>query len=342
MREDFSVSVNNTPLSFIRGAWWGEPVMTTRRRGGSWELTWKMDFKPGFRHHDLVRGASVVAKIGTSAEWRGTLTEPDMDSMDFTAQGLCRQGETALALDLAGMTSDPGDAVFFAEARGVLDWGSLETFTPVTTSGETEGVTKIADLLDSYTTERGTNWAVSPGGLLYTYADPTSPRWMVTPGSGVLGVADDDYWTDLVGTYLTTTGAYAQVYSTDPNPQAGRRERGVDMTRLGWMTTVRAQAALDAMLAKGLARTGWTNGLEVAHGQLLTMGGTPASVSLVRGGHMVHLAGLADERGVTQFTNIIADETVWNVAENKTQINPVGLAARDLPSIIESMGGQLV
>ncbi|MCD4535637.1 hypothetical protein LRP67_16210 [Nocardioides sp. cx-169] len=342
MQRDFAINVNNTALSFIRGAWWGEPVMTTRRRGGSWELTWRMDFKRGFRHPDLVRGATVTARIGSLIEWRGQLTEPDMDSMQFTAQGQCRQAETALALGFDGMTSNPSDAVFYAEARGLIDWGGLEVLSPVTSTGTTDHPMTIAELLDAYTLEHGTNWQVVPDWGLGTYADPTVPRWMVTPNTGVLGVADDDYWTNLVGTYLTTTGDYELVTSSDATPHVGRRERAVDLTALGRMTSARAQAALDAMLAKGLARTGWTNGIEIGRGQLFTMGGTPAAPSVVRGGHMVHLAGLADERGIAQFTNIIVDEAVWNVAEDTVQLNPVGLAPRDLPSIIESMGGKLV
>lgn len=342
MRPDFSVTLNNTPLSFMRGAWWGEPVVTTRRRGGAWQLSWKMDFRQGFRHHDLVRGARVVARVGALPIFQGTLTEPDLDALEFTAQGRCRQAETTLALGLSGSTSNPATAMFYGSSRGVLNWGSLETFTDVTSTGENESPLTLADLLDAYVAERGTNWLVAPGWGCYTYSDPTKPTWSVTPGAGVLGVADDDYWTNLVGRYLTTTGAYADVYSAEANPRVGRRERGVDMTRLGRMSAPRAQAALDAMLAKGLARTGWTNGVEVTRGQLTTMGGTPVAPSSVRGGHMVHLAGLVDERGVTQFTNIVVDEAVWNVAEDKVQINPVGLAARDLSSVIESMGGQLL
>lgn len=338
----FSISANNTPLSYMRGASWGEPVMTTRRRGGSWELTWKMDFKSGWRHNDLVRGAKVVARIGSRREWIGTLVEPDMDSMQFTAEGRCRQTETALALGFSGLTSNPGDAIFYAEARGLINFGGLEVFTPVVTGGPTDQPVTIASLLDAYTAERGTNWTVDVDWDLKTYADPTVPQWQVTPGTGILGVADDDYWTNLVGNYLTTTGAFAQVYSSDPNPPAGRRERAVDLTALGWITGARAQDALDQMLAKGLARTGWTNGITVGRGQLFTMGGTPAAVSSVRGGHMVHLAGLPDERSASQGTNIIADEVAWNVAEDTVQINPVGLAPRDLSSVIESMGGRLL
>lgn len=342
MSPNFSITANKTPLSFMRGASWGEPVMTTRRRGGSWELSWKMDFKQGWRHTDLVRGARIVARIGSRIEWIGSLTEPDMDSMEFVAQGRCRQAETALALGFPGLTSDPGVALFYSGGRGLTDWGGLEPLPPVVTAGPMDAPVTIAALLDAMADEQGKNWVVDVDWGARTLADPTSPQWMVTPGAGVLGVADDDYWTNLVGTYLTTTGTYDQVYASEANPQAGRRERAIDLSRFGWITAGRAQTILNEMLEKGLARTGWTNGVAVGRGQLFTIGGTAAAVSSVRGGHMVHLAGLSDERGAAQFTNIVADEVAWNVAEDTAQINPVGLAPRDLASVIESMGGRLL
>lgn len=337
--EPYSITVNGTPLSFI--GYWGEPVATHRRRGGSWELTWKMDLPRGFRHDDLVHGAFVQGYVGPTKHWRGILTEPDLDTMEFVAQGSCRMAETALALDLAGATADPGDAIFYAEARGVIDWGGLEILSPVPGDALPDGLLTIAELMDAYVAPTGKNWKVDPQGLMSTYDDPTEPTWMVPPGSTILGVADDDYWTGLVGNYITTTGTYAKVYASDPDAPEPRRERGVDLTPRGQLTAPEAQAVIDAMLAKGLARTGWTNGISVAAGELRTMGYTKAALSAIDAGEMVHLPGLRDERGNAAYTNVVVDETVWNVSEGRLQLNPVGLAPRDLSSIIESMGGVL-
>lgn len=337
--ESYSITVNGTPLSFI--GYWGEPVVTHRRRGGSWALTWKMDLPRGFHHEDLVRGAAVRGLVGPTKHWRGILTEPDLDSMEFTAQGSCRMAETALALDLSGATAHPGDAILFASGRGVIDWGTLDVLTPVPGDALPDGLLTLADLLDAYVKPTGKNWRVDTQGLLSIYDDPTEPVWMVPPGSTILGVADDDYWTGLVATYLDPVGAYDKVYASDPNAPAPHRERGVDLTPRGRLTTVEAQAILDGMLAKGLARTGWTNGIEVASGELRNMGYTRAALSAINAGEMVHLPGLRDERGVAGYTNVVVDETVWNVSEGRLQLNPVGLAPRDLSSIIESMGGVL-
>lgn len=340
MAESYTITVNGQPLSFI--GYWGEPVVTHRRRGGSWELSWKMDLPRGFYHPDLVRGAEVRGKVGPTLHWRGILTEPDLDSMEFVAQGACRAAETTLALDAGGATSHLGDALAYANTRGFINWFTVaETFGAVTDAEVTDRLNTIADLLDAYVLATGRNWKVTPQGQLMTYADPTEPRWATPPGGTILGVADDDYWTDLAATYLTSSGAYGKVYSTDVLAPAPRRERGVDLTPRGRLTEAAAQDILDAMLAKGLARTGWTNGIEVAAGELRTMGYTQAALSAFDAGEMLHLPGLRDERGVSAYTNVVIDETVWNIAEGRLQLNPVGLAPRDLSSIIESMGGVL-
>lgn len=340
MRERISVSANGEPLSFMTD-WWGDSVLTTRRNGGSFELSWRMDLPRRFFHPDLVRGADVVGKVGGSRVFAGTLSEPDMDSGEFIAQGLCRQAETASALDLSGATSHPGNAVYFGNARGLLDWGSLETFTALTDSELTKAPNTIYALLEAYAAELGRNWMVDDNGLLFTYDDPTVPRWSLPPGLGVLGVADDDYWTNLVGVYTNKKGRYKLVYSSDPEPIAGFRERNVDLTKLGRITPARAQAKLDAMLEKGLARTGWTNSIQVSRGDVTNMSGALASLSMVRGGHMVHLPDVPDPRGRTGSTDVVVDETVLNFAEESLEIKPVGLAARDLGAVIASMGGVL-
>jgi hypothetical protein len=340
--EQVWISVNGTPLQFI--GYWGDPVITHRWPYGSWELRWRMELKPNQRTNVLRRNADVIAYVGPSRVWRGYLTEPDFDSGEFIANGAARQGETAQAFDESyNATTVPNTAIDEARMRGALWWTRSNLF-PISADPfgtvDADEFGSVNELLDAWSVSVAKKWWIDPDLYVRADADPTTPMWQVTPGAGTLGVADSDYWTHLYAVYDTGAG-YAKVTASDTSQNVGRVERRIDLTDRGILTAPQAQGIVDGLIAQGIARTGWANGIQVGHGQVLTMGSTAASLSQVRAGHMVRLNGLFDERGLSAFTDIVIGESVWNVAADELQLNPVGLAARDLSSIVESAGGSL-
>lgn len=324
--------------------WWGELTVTHRWPFGCWETTWQMALQPFERPRSLVRGASVELFHGPDRIWSGTLTDPNWDTGEFVAQGHCRPAETTQALTTLGESSSTPDAAIDAAiARGALNWvrpASLSS-VPFAESDTTEQLNTVAALLDAWSDEQSLRWAVDADRRVYAASDPTTPAWYVMPGSGVLGVADEDYVTDVYGRYRTPTGTFATASAQDRSQGVGVREIGVDLTRLGRLSSMRAAAVCAGILAKTKARTGWTNGITVTPEQITTLGGVPAHPSLVVAGQVVRLQGLLDERGFATSTDVVLGETVWNVTAGTLDLNPVGLAARDLASIVAAAGGVL-
>lgn len=338
MQWNLEVYLNGTPLTFIAD-YWGSPNVT-HRRSGPWELSWEMGGSQYFRHPDLVRGATVQLRHGPTPIWAGELTEPNFETQQFSAIGLPRQAEDAAALDFGAITTNPKQAVNWAILRGKLDWSAFHSLPDVPfVSGETQQFNSVAALLDAWSLSQNLTWRVDARGYVQALAQPTTPTYVITPGVGVLGVADEDYFADVYARYQTTSYGYATVeaHSGDSGP-----DRLIDLTGRGPLTSTAAQAIIDNLMSQGRSRTGWTNGIEVSHGDVLTPGGTPVALSEVRAGQMVRLLGLYDERGASAFTDVVLDETVWNVTGGTVQLKPVGLAARDLSSIVESVGGSLL
>ncbi|WP_166390322.1 hypothetical protein [Nocardioides ochotonae] len=341
MPEQLEIYVDGEPLTVL--GYWGSPVLTDRCPYGSRELAWEAPYSLHYRHPVLRKGAEVVAQVGPSRRWLGRLAELDWEAGDFVAEGAVRQGETALAKGPDGRGStDLDEVIELAYERGAITWTTREEFGSLTTDEVSESTNSVLALLDAHAAEEGVNLAVSVDGLLYTEPDPTEPKWMVTPGAGRLGVADEDYWTSLTGVFSPAPGTYDTVTATDTTAGVLVREAAVDLTGRGYIGKAKAQQILDRLLAQGRVRNSWTNSITVTHGQVLSMGGTPVGLSVPRAGDRFHLAGLYDERGASASTEIVAEETVWDVAEGTLQIKPQGLAARDLASIVETMGGVLL
>lgn len=346
MREDLNITVNGTPLSFI--GYWGAPTLSWRRRGGSWEVTWRTDYPINFRHRDLVRGARVDVWLGSTSIWHGTLSEADYAEQKFIAAGLCRQAEDAAALGFGTLSTTPSEVVGWGILRGALNWHGLNALpsTPLTPDANEGPLNTVAGVLDAWARTAGVEWWIDPGTLPIVgfAAAPMTPSWEITAGSGVLGLADEEFISDIYARYMSAPGVYGTVEQHDNSQNLGTRvERLVNLTPRGYITQAEAQGLVDNMLALTKARIGWSAPVNVAYGQVVR-NGTPVALSEVasRPNRMARLLGLYDERGAAAHTDVVVDETVWDVSAKSLQIKPVGLAARDFASIIESMGGELM
>lgn len=301
-----------------------------------------MDLPAGANIDALQRRPLVEIMDGPVCRWRGTLTEPDRESWSLTALGLCRQAEHCLCFDGALATSSvPNTAVDEGIARGILNWTRPASLSSVAFSAATttDGLNYLTPLLDGWSEEAGVRWGVGADGAVRAAADPTVPTYQITPNVARLNLADDDYASHLYGRRLSGASTYQTHTRDDPDAAArwGPREFGVNLTGLGIITNLRAAAILEGMLAKGKARTGYTNRIEVASSQLLTAGGLPAHLPSVTAGQMVRLNGFFDDSRLLSgktYVDIVIGETNYTDGEDVIVLAPVGLVPRTLSDVL--------
>ena len=282
---------------------------------------------------------------GPVRRWVGTLSEPDRESWTLNAQGLARAADHCLCLDAAGgaTTSVPNTAIDRGITDGILPWTRPASISSVAFSNAstTDGLNYLTPLLDGFADEEGKRWGVGADGAVRMTADPTTPTYQTTPGVARLSLADDEYATHLVGRRMVTSTTYQSHFrdDTDAADRWGVREFGVDLTGLGIITNLRAAAILEGMLAKGKARTGYTNRLEMDRTQLLTAGGVPAHLAAVTAGQMLRLNGFFDEgrslAGKT-YVDIVIGETDYVDGEDVITLAPVGLVDRSLQDVLSA------
>lgn len=334
----------------IGGHWLAEigpasaPAWTTTVDGGCGEASWQMTLPATFRHPALRRGKLVEIRLGSANVWSGVLSEPEYgdNGWEFHATGLADQGDGYLCLDATGTpTTVPNTAVDQAIARG-LPWTRPTSVSavPFGNNGsdvETDNLNYVTDLLDAYANSVSQRWGVNADGALYLKADDTAPTWHMTPGSGTFGLADDDYASHVYLRYYDAnyTRRVATVGDATAASLYGRQEYPVDGTNLGAISTATATSVANGLLAKGLARLGWTNTLEPTRYELTTTGGAQAYLPLVKAQQMVRLHGLTDEQGQpVPYVDFVIGSTNYDAAENKLSIAPVGLVARTLSDVL--------
>lgn len=337
----------------IDGRWastiaaWGDLTWSTTKVGGVNEIGWSMDVDTTFRHPALRTGSVVEIFDGPARLGGGIMNEPDLVSGAFVARGDHRRGLNYVALDGSGVpTSIPDVAIDAAIARG-LPWTR-----PASISGSPFGANppdepfKISALLDAYTDAAGSFWYLDADRAVRTRpaltgAGQVTPTWYLAPGLTDLGVAEDEYASDLYARRLASGGTFAVTTRGDAAARAAfeRREEPVDLTRLGVLTAGQANAILDGLLAKGKARPAFTESIEVSADQLQTLSGIPADLSMVAAGQVVRSHGFYDDiaflNGATYLDWTIG-ETRYTAGAPTISLSPQGLAPRDLRSVLST------
>lgn len=338
-----AIYIEGRPLSTIAG--WGD-LEYVDGRNGPLEATWTMSLKPGERPAELHRNAQIEIASGLTLVSAGTLGEPDWDELKFTMIGISRAGEGAECLNGSGqVTSKLNTALDQAIARGVTrrwvrgaDFGNTDIAGPEGGSGVDDPQPgKLNELLNLKTTESGMQWHVSPEGLVTRYTeDESAPDWLILPGAAPMGVADDEVTDVVFLRYFSSTASQLRTARYPADTPEGGIERRASITHLGPMTGTRATGIAEGMWRKMLeGRTGWTNGIELTVGQIITLGGQPADFSLIRGGQTVQLQDTPDPRGVSLDLNVVIDEVRRAPATQTIQLNPVGLVARTWEQVMQ-------
>ena len=343
MTTNLQMRVNGTWLSSV--APWGDLTYSTLADGGCGQASWNMQLPRGSRHRSLRRGGIVEVRAGTQNLFKGVLAEPDDndEGWAFHADGLYTEGTGYMAFDAAlNTTSTPDTAIDQAIARG-LRWNRPTSIgsTPFVNGDATEGLQSVPQLLDDYAQSVSKRSGVDAAGNVFMRSDPTLPTWHMTPGSGVFGLADDEYASDVYLRYFTTTLALATAHAGDAAAAArfGRKEYAIDGRDLGPLTGPVADGYAAGFVAKGASRLGWTNSLTPSRWQLTTAGGTPAFLPAVKGGQMVRLHGVLDDQGrPLPYVDFVIGEATYSAADDTVTIAPVGLAARSLTDVLAVIG----
>lgn len=303
-----------------------------------------MDLPRTFSHPSLVRGALVEIFVGNARVWVGVLTEPDVDDdWTFNALGLSALGKDYPCFDGSlNSTSKPDTAIDQAISLG-LPWKRPTSLSSAAfaSNDQTDSLNFLGDLLDAWATNGGKRWGVDADAQVYARTDPTAARWVLTPDSGRFGLADDDYASNLYGRYLASGAGYAtaSVEDTPARTKFGYKAALVDLTPLGLLTSGQALAQLNGLLAKGKARQGYTNGVEVTRYQITTPGGTPAFLPFVMAGDKVRQFGVLDEQGLPlPFLEWVIGEKSYEAGSGAITLTPVGLVARTLTDVL-TLGG---
>lgn len=318
--------------------------------GGCQEVSWQMTATFGSRLPTVVRGALTEVVWGGWPIWTGKLQEPDWNGTDvaLTAAGLFREGERYMAFDSSTNTTDVAStAVDEAIARGLQWTRSSSVPTTALASGTTDPVNSVSALLDAHAEKDGARWGVDAFGVVYFATEPTTPTFYVRPGSGDLGIADDNYASHVVLRHVTTTGAYrSAVYpagfaATTYEAKYGHSEFVRDITDRGPITDADADALAQAVYERSKQRPGWTNGLELAHGEVLNEGGKPVHPLRVAAegyGKVIRLLGVMDEIGLTSYTDFVVGGTAWSESSpDVVSVTPVGLAKRDQEGVLTEL-----
>lgn len=336
---DVEPFVDGRPLSTV--APWGDLKWSERFDGGCWEASWQMEVRPGWHHPAIRRGADVEIRLGGHVLWSGLMAEPDRDSWQMTATGLSREGERFSALATDGSAARyVGESTVNAVAEG-LPWDYWPVPFPAhadpVQGEESDGLNTVSAMWTAASAAAGWFWGVGPDRIPYALPRPTFPTWRVAPGVVTLGVADDEFATHLVATYLTPSLTRARTTRGDGAAAArwGRVEKIVDLTARKVMTLAQANATLDGMLAKIGPRPGYTSGLELGPHEITTLGGTRAHLASIRAGQMVRLFGVVDELTGTPCHDIVIGEVRHEAESQTVYIEPLGLAARNLTAVLE-------
>lgn len=338
----------------VDGSWlrdygaWGDLTLSYGWPGGPKEVKFEMTSRFGSRLPMLRRGAAVQVYWGTWLTWAGYLSEPDWNgnTVSLVANGLFRRGEQYMALDGSYLTVDnPTTAINNATGIG---W-TVGTGVPNTNlgTGSTDQVNTITALLDAHAEALGQRWQVDQFGVVTMSADPTTVSYLIRQGSGDLGIAEDNYASHVVLRHVSTTngGLRSAVYPTPlrggtPNAyeaKYGHREFVRDMTDRGAIADATADSIAQQVYQRSMQRPGWTNGLQLAAGEILTTGWKSVHPGSVRPNSVARLLGVPDEVAVTPYTDFVIGDTEYKDGERQVTVNPVGLVSRSQEDVLTEL-----
>lgn len=331
-----------TWVSGLGAGSWSDLKYSFTADGGCEAASWTLNKPQRFNRPSLRTGALVELKAQSRTFWSGELSEPDYDpgrGWSYQAKGLISQGEDALCFDGSlNTTSTPDTAIDQAIARGMLNWTLPTSISNVAfaNTDATQSINKVNDLLFAYADSVGKRVRVDGDRTVGLYSDSTTPDYYLAPGLAQVGVADEDYASDLYLRYKSLSGPYLTVHVSDPTAAATNpREFPIDATNLGPTNSTKVTAIGNGLLAKGAARYAMTQPVNPSRLQLTLPGGKPAALHRVRGGQMVRAFGVRTTQGpALPYFDFIIGRTEYVDGEDTIMLAAVDLADRNLTDVL--------
>jgi hypothetical protein len=261
----------------------------------------------------------------------------------FSVEGYHRESEGVVATTADGRpTTKTNVGVDQGIARGVLSWTRVDDFSSLGWAPDGDYDTDdpemllIDEMLDSRTAEIDKEWMVDAQRRLIQYDPSTTVDWIVPPGIVAMGTATDERIDRVFLTYRDSDdNDHRRLVSYPATTPISGVEARAAVDRKHPITQAKADSYAETIYKRvNGGKDGWTNGVTLSPGQLLTPGGQYANPSHVRGNHKVRLLGIPDPRdGVAGDTTFHIDTVAWDVTAQSLQLNPIGLADRSFESI---------
>jgi hypothetical protein len=289
-------------------------------------------------------GSSFEVYSGGVLEFGGVVDEVSRDfPRQIAAKGLARRAEDFEALSGGSPTSSPQDAVEDAITRG-LPWSDAGDFGPDPIGSVGDSVRRLDELLTDWADKVGVRWGVDPTGVAFAVAEPTDVDYLLNADGFDIGVTSDNLATHIVARYQdgvdfdgNPTFSTTVASDTDAEEKYGRREKSLDLTNLGLLTSGTAGTYATAELALGL-RPRWLQRVTVPSSRLLSPGGVPAHLPSVRAGQVVRLFNLPANLGGTRFSaavDAVLGEVSYSTADPaQITLGPTNLSVRTLSDAI--------
>lgn len=337
-------------VSIVTGSHWLREHATpsnirwsTKAIGGCHEAAFEIDptaIPPG-----IDRGTSVQYRLGMTNVWRGVVDEVSNDGT-VTCIGPWSAAKGVSALDSGGSGSlVPNTAVNEAVSRGAIGWriptgGISAAAVADGTSGEPM---LLNALLEAWAVKAGAIVGVDANLDIYAGPAPAAVSWVVSPHAGARLTVVGDYVSHLWGDYINTAGAWAKAGPVVDQAAAdawGRREDTANLEELGPINSTTATTVLTSMLVNGGARKSVTGTLRLSREQILTPGGEPAPLTMIRGGQRVRLLGVGDGTNAamrTLYTDIVIDQCAFTEGEDEISFDPMGGPAVNLGDVLTAV-----
>lgn len=311
---------------------------------GNYEASCTFGAPPDFSAPWLRQGALYEHVEGGVVTFDGFLGEPEQgDVWRLNAFGWGADAINYRSTERHGMYVN--DNIDAATSRG-MGFTRRSDFDGTWDGTDEALMMSLAEVLDKAAKAKGGVWWVANRDLIFRQESSTV-SWVMSPNSAYLGTTDEEVITSLAGLYWSAQdvdGNPIAVSLTSPVSDAVAaekfrpHERTIDMRSLGYIQTqFDAEQIVSARFAQVGARAGWTNGFEMTS---LNSGrasnGIPAPMA-VRAGDRVRIPGVTDMRsGVTYLASV--EVTAGRVrrlhAEQRAVVEPVGMAPRDLSSVL--------
>jgi hypothetical protein len=308
--------------------------------GAECSVLLKASERPGW----IEQGALSEVRLGGLPLVAGHLGEPDWIDGTLTIDAASTEGDQVPCLDSSGKTSSTPDTVFDAQiANGSLTWSrpaSIST-TALVTGDTTEELNNVTDMIGAYQDSSGARLYVDAWRRIIKGSDPTAPGLFVLPGAGELAWTTETQATRIIGRWADSSNG-GKLTNTTVIAATEKKvvPRIVDMRSLGPITSARATAVLNEILAEATAG-GWTNGLTLSPGHILNAPHLGSVANSVGRGLMVRLLGQRDTRPGRMpvgYVDFIVERSEWHVADDQIVLTPRGMVARDFAAILADAG----